>query len=177
MPCLMEIDQVAIERQLLERAKKGDAAALADIRAMLHNLHLYMHLLSLDPTKEYEMVTLRELEGANLLDEIRCNPGPTTPVTEEIAKERYRQIYEEGFNFPNDDEQVRGQLAAAASCYARRAAKRNDYNVSIEGTPIEWPWSDKWWKPKDARSNLIRAAALIVAEIERLDRKAKREMG
>lgn len=174
MPCLMEIDQVAIERSLLQRAKKNDVAALADIRAMLHNLHLYMHLLSLDPTKEYEMVTLRELEGANLLDEIRCNPGPTSPVIEEIATERNRQIYEEGFCSPDDDEQVRGQLAMAASCYARQAALPQ---LSVGGVPIDWPWKDKWWKPKDTRRDLVRAAALIVAEIERLDRKAKREMG
>jgi hypothetical protein len=33
-----------------------------------------------------------------------------------------------------------------------------------------WPWADKDWKPKDRRRDLIRAAALIVAEIERLDR-------
>jgi hypothetical protein len=36
-----------------------------------------------------------------------------------------------------------------------------------------WPWHDDWWKPKDRRRDLIRAAALIVAEIERLDRAAK----
>ena len=35
---------------------------------------------------------------------------------------------------------------------------------------IPW-WSKDWWKPKDKRRDLIRAAALIVAEIERLDRK------
>jgi len=30
-------------------------------------------------------------------------------------------------------------------------------------------WAREWWKPKDRRRDLIRAAALIVAEIERLD--------
>jgi hypothetical protein len=35
-----------------------------------------------------------------------------------------------------------------------------------------WPWEDKWWKPKDRRRDLVRAGALIVAEIERLDRLA-----
>lgn len=32
--------------------------------------------------------------------------------------------------------------------------------------------SRDWWKPKDRRRNLVKAGALIVAEIERLDRLA-----
>ena len=35
-----------------------------------------------------------------------------------------------------------------------------------------WPgWAWSWWKPKNRRHDLIRAAALIVAEIERIDRQ------
>ena len=37
-----------------------------------------------------------------------------------------------------------------------------------------WPWSLDWWKPKDPRRDLVRAGALIVAEIERLDRQPAR---
>ena len=33
-----------------------------------------------------------------------------------------------------------------------------------------WPWAASWWKPKNRRRDLVRAAALIVAEIERIDR-------
>jgi hypothetical protein len=36
--------------------------------------------------------------------------------------------------------------------------------------PQQWPWLSKWWKPKDRRRDLVRAAALVIAEIERLDR-------
>lgn len=38
----------------------------------------------------------------------------------------------------------------------------------------EWPWTGwatEWFKPKDDRYNLVRAAALLLAEIERLDRR------
>jgi hypothetical protein len=31
-----------------------------------------------------------------------------------------------------------------------------------------WPWSFEWWKPKDRIRNLVRAGALIAAEIDRL---------
>jgi len=36
-----------------------------------------------------------------------------------------------------------------------------------------WPWNMVWWKPKNYRRDLVKAAALLVAEIERLDRKAQ----
>lgn len=36
---------------------------------------------------------------------------------------------------------------------------------------FRWPWPSKWWKPKSQRRDLVRAGALILAEIERLDRQ------
>jgi hypothetical protein len=39
-----------------------------------------------------------------------------------------------------------------------------------KGVPMGWPWDATWWKPKDRRSNLIRAGALMLAEKERLGR-------
>ncbi|GAG33310.1 unnamed protein product, partial [marine sediment metagenome] len=36
--------------------------------------------------------------------------------------------------------------------------------------PEIWPWDPSWWKPTDERRNLEKAGALIVAELERLDR-------
>lgn len=36
--------------------------------------------------------------------------------------------------------------------------------------PRCWPWHIDWWKPSDPRRNLVKAGALILAEIERLDR-------
>ncbi len=80
-------------------------------------------------------------------------------VLVEIRDERHRQIVEERFDSHPDDQHKDGELAKAAACYAcpHLAAQL-------------WPWSPHWWKPKDQRSNLIRAAALIMAEIERMDR-------
>lgn len=80
-------------------------------------------------------------------------------VIDEIATERRRQIVEEGWDDEHDDQWNDNQLAAAAACYAMP-----------DGLPDEWPWTADWWKPKDRRRDLIRAAALLVAEIERIDR-------
>lgn len=91
-----------------------------------------------------------------------------------IATERLRQIEVEGWTPEHDDElHGKGGLAEAAAAYALHAAL-TDAERAAKGRklPKFWPWHDSWWKPKDRRRDLERAGALIVAEIERLDRLA-----
>ena len=101
-------------------------------------------------------------------------------VIYEITLECQRQIHKEGWTVAHDDEHTDGSLARAAACYAAQASAmqraQDDVDLatyrgidSPRGT-FGWPWAAKWWKPKDPRRDLIRAAALIVAEVERLDR-------
>ena len=91
-------------------------------------------------------------------------------VIEEVSAERRRQIDVEGWTPEHDDAHAFGEMSRAAACYALEATKDNHFAPG--GAPVTWPWSAKWWKPKDRRRDLIRAAALIVAEIERFDRRA-----
>jgi hypothetical protein len=84
-------------------------------------------------------------------------------VIEEISAERRRQIEVEGWTPEHDDEHANGELARAAASYAIS-------DGYFENISALWPWEDEWFKPKDRRRDLIRAAALLVAEIERLDR-------
>lgn len=88
---------------------------------------------------------------------------------DEIAYERQRQIDAEGWTPDHDDQHMDGSLAVAAACYAAPAV------VGVGLTDLKWPFDEEWWKPKDKRRNLVRAAALIVAEIERLDRADHRK--
>jgi hypothetical protein len=83
-------------------------------------------------------------------------------VIQEIAAERQRQIEREGWTAEHDDEHVGGVMAEAAASYAMTHRSKE--------CPLIWPWEQRWWKPRDRRRDLVRAAALIVAEIERLDR-------
>lgn len=84
-------------------------------------------------------------------------------VIDEIAAERRRQIEEEGFTAEHDDDvNDDGEIAKAAACFCLK-------KIGVGGKAI-WPWTLDWWKPKDRRRDLIKAGALIVAEIERLDR-------
>lgn len=97
---------------------------------------------------------------------------------EDIAAERQRQITVEGWTAEHDDTHRSGEMADAAACYAMRPGARGTFTGSSPERLIWqrlWPWSKDWWKPKDRRRDLIRAAALIVAEIERLDRAAARK--
>lgn len=94
-------------------------------------------------------------------------------VVDEIAAERQRQIDVEGWGAKHDDKHLQGELALAASSYAYAAAapdRERDRLLRGRPVPPQWPWAAHWWKPKDRRRDLIRAAALLVAEIERLDR-------
>lgn len=88
------------------------------------------------------------------------------PAGRDVLAERQRQISAEGWTPEHDDKHTDGELAAAAACYA------NPIQVRSGGVPSAWPWDRKWWKPRDRRSDLVRAGALILAEIERLDRLA-----
>lgn len=93
----------------------------------------------------------------------------------DIGIERARQRAVEGFDARHDDEHADGQLARAAAAYAMHSAVY-PLNAGWYSQVLEWlwPWSVQWWKPKDRRRDLVRAGALIVAEIERLDRSAAR---
>ena len=90
---------------------------------------------------------------------------------EAIAAERQRQIEVEGWDAAHDDAYTEFELAEAAACYALGV----DQDHRAEGVPMNWPWDADWWKPSDPnrRKNLVRAGALIAAEIDRIDRLEK----
>lgn len=86
-----------------------------------------------------------------------------------IADERYRQQLQEGWTPDHDDKHIFGDMARAAACYALigGSSSRSLWTGDI---PNFWPWAGKWWKPSDCRRDLVKAGALIAAEIDRLDR-------
>lgn len=90
----------------------------------------------------------------------------TDLILEEIHRERQRQVVIEGYFREHDDAHGDGELAQAGAAYAMAWTGRN---VAVLAKEL-WPWETASWKPKNPRWDLIRAAALIVAEIERLDR-------
>ena len=85
-----------------------------------------------------------------------------TKAATDVIAERERQKAVEGWDDAHDDAYSAYQLADAAACYA--------LGTMSPGGHRKWPWDSRWWKPRGYRRNLVKAAALLMAEIERIDR-------
>jgi hypothetical protein len=111
--------------------------------------------------------------------------------SELIAAERKRQIEAEGWTPEHDDEHAGGELAAAACCYATDPRIRAEIMLTEDGQanvnqpgsgydPRHWPptWSGDWKPcPGDRVRELVKAGALIAAEIDRLQRPGPHQGG
>ncbi|EMK4941447.1 ead/Ea22-like family protein [Escherichia coli] len=89
------------------------------------------------------------------------------PAILDVIAERQRQQSVEGWMPEHDDEHCNGELAMAAVCYINETGTVNRNG----GKPWGWPWDASWWKPTNPRRDLVKAGALILAEIERIDRQ------
>ena len=125
-------------------------------------------------------------EWACPADIARMLSTPVDPISQaacDVLTERQRQISAEGWTPAHDDGHANGSLSAAASTYALAASDKlnpDQRGVEFGGGrrgPSTWPWSRDWWKPGPPRRMLVKAGALILAEIERLDRAAQSEGG
>lgn len=96
----------------------------------------------------------------NTFGETNFNPVKMKTGIELIKEERQRQIDIEGWSKDHDTRHGKGVLGRAGSCYE---AAQDEKAIQ----PHNWPWSKKWWKPKDRLRNLVRAGALYLAEAER----------
>lgn len=159
-------------------------ARVAELQADLAKLRagqepvLYVngeHLaLALDnPDKEGRSASASTVKGHYCDTPLYTTPLPSAGVVTDAARdvlaERERQISAEGMTNAGDDGYRAAELPRAAAAYILNGAN--------DEAPAIWPWAKAWWKPRDARANYVRAGALILAEIERLDRLNKQEAG
>jgi hypothetical protein len=87
-----------------------------------------------------------------------------------IEQERERQISQEGWTPEHDDSHDGAEMVRAACCYAHAAALITTHEIPPV-LPGVWPWAADWWKPSEEPiRNLVKAGALIAAEIDRLQR-------
>lgn len=95
------------------------------------------------------------------------------PGVRAIADERQRQVDAEGYNAENDADYKAGELANAALAYVEVAAMDlaagGRSHIAMRAPPACWPWHRLWWKPRDARRDLVRAGALIAAQLDVID--------
>ena len=123
------------------------AEEAADVEIMIEQLRHNGMGPMIDHEKNRKMARLAQVVG------VESQPvSPFGPSVMGLLEEETEQ----------DDTYVGFQLSAAAICYIEPMEAEN-----------YWPadWYDDSFKPTDTRRNLIKAAALIIAEIERLDRQ------
>ena len=97
--------------------------------------------------------------------------GPLT-LSDEILHERTRQRLEERYTEEHDDEHIRGEIATAAACYALTSQGGKEGTIQAM---LMWPWEMDAFKPTRSERDLIKAGALILAELERIERAKERE--
>lgn len=103
----------------------------------------------------------------------RREQAPRRGVLGEIAAERNRQLIK-GWTPEHDDKHVDGEIGLAAALYAipYQALTQDDFIALDMALTVRFNW-DLPPEP-DHRKRLLKAAALMVAEIERFDRAAQR---
>lgn len=82
-----------------------------------------------------------------------------------VKAEREKQINKHGYTYEHDDEHIDGSIADAAACFA--VTKNSSWCLREL-----YPWEPEYFnKPEKSRKDqLITAAAMLMAEYERLER-------
>lgn len=97
-----------------------------------------------------------------------------------IAAERKRQVEVEDWKPEHDDSHTTGELALAAAVYAMPREDRNKYILNATVAEVFWPWGLEWFKPANSKNpkarirELVKAGALLAAEIDRIKRQIDR---
>jgi hypothetical protein len=88
-----------------------------------------------------------------------------TQAERDVLAERQSQRIKWGD--AHDDEHHWG-IADAAICYVQGYM---NWAPGRDNTQ-RWPWEHAAWKPRSRRENLVRATAMLIAELDRVDRAA-----
>lgn len=151
-------------RSMHEAARRGGANSRAWIEFAVTMMDSFPALYDVAKAMNEEQAKQRQAAG-------------WTPAVTSVVAERQRQINVEGWTPEHDDKYGAGELAGAAACYARNVNARSWVFLqgrhdaySNEPVPSAWPLDPAFWKPYSPRKDMVRATALALAEIERMDR-------
>lgn len=129
---------------------------------------------SLDAAEDSEDIAMLRGEIGRLNTLLNSHTEGVAGATQagmDVLGERARQRRMEGYDDAHDDAHDDFTLSSAAISYTMDARLRGTTGHGFTDTPPpDWPWDPSDWKPKNVRQALVVAAALIIAEIERIDR-------
>ncbi len=132
-------------------------------------------LLNMMSDKDHDTRITAERQLLSILADAPVNLVPQAWL--DVQAERRRQVEAEGWTPEHDDEHSHGQMARAAACYALAGSSAPNDGTAALLVSLAWPWDEQWWKPSTARRDMVKACALGLAEIERLDRAAATQGG
>ncbi|HYM31845.1 MAG TPA: hypothetical protein VEU47_11120 [Candidatus Cybelea sp.] len=144
---------VALATQLLVFPRFGFHPAITD------NLAITLIFTVVSVARQYVM--RRVFEALHIRK-------PMSAFMQAVLHERFAHVDREGFDAAHDDAHAPGELARAGASYAIHAGCK-----ATGLLPVYWPWSAEWWKPADFRRDLVKAAALIIAEGDKFERNRK----
>ncbi|HEY3983197.1 hypothetical protein [Cedecea sp.] len=104
------------------------------------------------------------------------NESLRTQAIRDVISERQRQR-DQGRDDAHDDGYIDGVLALGGAAYAISGAGFNCVGSYRRRAKNLWPFPLETFNPAgnvNRRSDLVRAAAMIIAEIDRIDRKSAR---
>ncbi|MCV6567519.1 hypothetical protein [Pseudomonas aeruginosa] len=162
------LNRVQRSPALWEISQQGEDLLEAPVAQAQHSVPEGWMLMPVEPLlnmmsdKDHDTRITAERQLLSILADVPSNSVPQAWI--DVQAERRRQITAEGWTPEHDDLYCAAELPRAAAAYILNGAN--------DEAPAIWPFVTKWWKPRDARSNYVRAGALILAEIERLDRAA-----
>lgn len=132
-----------------------------------------------EPVGETNVVECSCDEYAEEFKLLAAAPGREVPQAWlDVQAERRRQVEVEGWTPEHDDGHACDEIAAFACYYAMPPAVRDwDASSTGYGDTLGKAVLPEGWEPKtgDRRRELVKACALALAEIERLDRAADKE--
>lgn len=124
-----------------------------------------------DAPPEEDVIESGPLRAARVLRSLAAPAAPAVDALSQAARdvlaERQRQISAEGYEPEADQMYEAGELARAAATYALLATGDDGWRVEDN-----WPWGMSTLKRAEPRRMLEKAGALILADMERLDRAA-----
>lgn len=87
-----------------------------------------------------------------------------------VAEERAHQVFDLGWTLDHDREfNPDGELVLGAIAYAKLARRQARFTGEDTFRPADWPWDGTYWNPaEDPAENLIKAAAMLLAEARRI---------
>lgn len=179
-----EIGEACNVIKKLERERLGlvgSRATIDDLAEELSDGVICIDLIAMDLGIDLGRAIASKFNATSQKRGLATILSPSRALADVVA-ERRRQVEAEGWTAKHDDEHTDGEIGRAAAAYALSAMKLYQIPMDLARdmkriVAAIFPWEAGAFKPSGkpnaVRRCLVKAAALIIAEIERLDRKAE----